>query len=214
MHLRGRQGFWNELQQLGRSRTPHCRGQSEARSFSLPSTPPHFHTPQDEQTAVQMATQACGFATIVSGTFLLHATKDLDLSGIVGADSTSSLRDADGVASGGALPAGGGGVGGVRLVRGRRPAASMVAGGGGGGGGGLELSTKTGGALEGITVMGAGGQQLGDKGGGAGGAGGGLVAGGGEDEQRPLLSGSGAAGGTGSALGVRKPQRPLGLFGL
>jgi hypothetical protein len=35
---------------------------------------------QDDQTSQQLATQACGFITIVSGTFLLHATKDLDLS--------------------------------------------------------------------------------------------------------------------------------------
>lgn len=29
-----------------------------------------------------MATQACGFVTIVNGTFLLHTTKDLDLTGL------------------------------------------------------------------------------------------------------------------------------------
>lgn len=37
---------------------------------------------QDDQTSQQLATQACGFITIVSGTFLLHATKDLDLTGV------------------------------------------------------------------------------------------------------------------------------------
>lgn len=37
---------------------------------------------QDDQTSQQLATQACGFITIVSGTFLLHATKDLDLSSV------------------------------------------------------------------------------------------------------------------------------------
>ena len=29
---------------------------------------------------VQIATEACGFVTIVAGTFLLHATRDLDTS--------------------------------------------------------------------------------------------------------------------------------------
>lgn len=37
---------------------------------------------QDDQTSTQLATQACGFITIVSGTFLLHTTKDLDLTGV------------------------------------------------------------------------------------------------------------------------------------
>lgn len=37
---------------------------------------------QDDQTSQQLATQACGFITIVSGTFLLHTTKDLDLTGV------------------------------------------------------------------------------------------------------------------------------------
>lgn len=37
---------------------------------------------QDEQSDVQMATQGCGFITIVGGTFLLHTTKDLDLTGL------------------------------------------------------------------------------------------------------------------------------------
>lgn len=37
---------------------------------------------QDEQSIVQMATQGCGFVTIISGTFLLHTTKDLDLTSL------------------------------------------------------------------------------------------------------------------------------------
>ena len=35
---------------------------------------------QEEQSGVQVLTEAAGFATIVIGTFLLHATKDLDVS--------------------------------------------------------------------------------------------------------------------------------------
>lgn len=36
-------------------------------------------TPQDVQSVQQVATEACGFVTIVAGTFLLHTTKDLDV---------------------------------------------------------------------------------------------------------------------------------------
>jgi hypothetical protein len=35
---------------------------------------------QEHQTGTQMATEACGFTTIVIGTFLLHATRELDVS--------------------------------------------------------------------------------------------------------------------------------------
>lgn len=35
---------------------------------------------QEEQTATQVATETCGFVTIISGVFLLHATKDMDVS--------------------------------------------------------------------------------------------------------------------------------------
>ena len=35
---------------------------------------------QEEQGGVQLLTEAAGFATIVIGTFLLHATRDLDVS--------------------------------------------------------------------------------------------------------------------------------------
>ncbi|GFH09912.1 probable magnesium transporter, partial [Haematococcus lacustris] len=34
----------------------------------------------DIQSPVQLATEACGFLTIVGGTFLLHSTRDLDVS--------------------------------------------------------------------------------------------------------------------------------------
>ncbi len=35
---------------------------------------------QEPQTGTQMVTEACGFATIVIGTFLLHSTRELDIS--------------------------------------------------------------------------------------------------------------------------------------
>lgn len=35
--------------------------------------------PQDTQGTVQVATEACGFITIVGGSFLLHATRDIQL---------------------------------------------------------------------------------------------------------------------------------------
>jgi len=35
--------------------------------------------PQETQTTRQMATELCGFITIVIGTFLLHTTRDLDI---------------------------------------------------------------------------------------------------------------------------------------
>ena len=35
---------------------------------------------QEQQTGTQMAAEACGFTTIVIGTFLLHATRELDVS--------------------------------------------------------------------------------------------------------------------------------------
>ena len=36
---------------------------------------------QEEQSVVQMTTQLCGFVTIISGTFILHMTKDMEISG-------------------------------------------------------------------------------------------------------------------------------------
>ena len=35
---------------------------------------------QEPQTGTQMVTEGCGFTTIVIGTFLLHATRELDIS--------------------------------------------------------------------------------------------------------------------------------------
>ena len=35
--------------------------------------------PQEPQTSRQIATESCGFIAIVIGTFLLHATRDLDI---------------------------------------------------------------------------------------------------------------------------------------
>lgn len=35
---------------------------------------------QEPQTSRQIATEACGFVAIVTGTFLLHSTRDLDVS--------------------------------------------------------------------------------------------------------------------------------------
>lgn len=35
---------------------------------------------QDIQSTIQIATELCGFLTIVAGTFLLHTTRDLDVS--------------------------------------------------------------------------------------------------------------------------------------
>ena len=36
--------------------------------------------PQEPQTGTQILTEVCGFITIVIGTFLLHATRELDVS--------------------------------------------------------------------------------------------------------------------------------------
>jgi hypothetical protein len=143
---------------------------------------------QDEQTRVQMATQACGFITIVSGTFLLHTTKDLDLTRLQLEDmvrSSSSGQDDLTAATGGSASVG------ARSVRERR-----------GGGGRLDIqssSIELGKGSAGIEVK----VEAGEKGGGGvGGAGG--VGGGGEDEQHPLLGGGGMGGGGG--VGARKAR--------
>jgi len=44
----------------------------------LPASPHHCAL-QEEQTTRQMATEVCGFIAIIIGTFLLHATRDLDI---------------------------------------------------------------------------------------------------------------------------------------
>lgn len=71
---------------------------------------------QDDQTSQQLATQACGFITIVSGTFLLHTTKDLDLTAV----NLEHMLDRSeaAVASSAALSAG--------SVRERRPTGTAV----------------------------------------------------------------------------------------
>ncbi|WIA13133.1 hypothetical protein OEZ85_006728 [Tetradesmus obliquus] len=112
---------------------------------------------QDEQTRVQMATQACGFVTIVSGTFLLHTTKDLDLTRVQLEDMVrSSSNAADDLAAG----TGGSASVGARSVRERR--------GGGGGGSRMEMqgsSIEMGKGSQGIEVK----VEAGEKGGGGGG---------------------------------------------
>lgn len=87
---------------------------------------------------MQLATEVCGFLTIVGGTFLLHTTRDLDLTPLDLDRLTKSDRSSeDGAGTGGRAASGG--------LRGRRPAvqAMEMAGGGkhmaldvGGGGGG------------------------------------------------------------------------------
>jgi hypothetical protein len=57
---------------------------------------------QEAQSWTQIMTEGCGFATIVIGTFLLHATRDMDVS----LSSMSHLararpRDIDGNGAGG-----------------------------------------------------------------------------------------------------------------
>ncbi|KAI8474297.1 MAG: magnesium transporter NIPA-domain-containing protein [Monoraphidium minutum] len=87
---------------------------------------------QDVQTSVQLATEACGFLTIVGGTFLLHTTRDLDLTPLDLDHLTKGERDSAATAAAarttsGALP--------QPSLRGRRVAAAQsleLAGGGGG----------------------------------------------------------------------------------
>jgi hypothetical protein len=142
---------------------------------------------QDEQTRVQMATQACGFITIVSGTFLLHTTKDLDLTRLQLEDmvrSSSSAQDDLAAASGGSASVG------ARSVRERRGGTRMEI-----QSSSIELSKGS----TGIEVKVEAGE---------GGGGGGL----GEDEQKPLLGG-GANGGAGG-VGTRKTARASPAFGM
>jgi hypothetical protein len=66
-----------------------------------------------------MATEACGFLTIVGGTFLLHTTRDLDLTPLDLDRLTKSDRpSADGAGGAAARAASGG----PATLRGRRPA--------------------------------------------------------------------------------------------
>lgn len=56
-------GAWEKIKEVGQ----HTRGGCGNRG-------------QEEQTGTQIATEVCGFLTIVVGTFLLHVTRDMDVS--------------------------------------------------------------------------------------------------------------------------------------
>jgi len=58
---------------------------------------------QDIQTGIQLMSEMSGFVTIVAGTFLLHTTKDLDLT-VSYLDQLSKIGDADSQGAGGMLP--------------------------------------------------------------------------------------------------------------
>jgi hypothetical protein len=75
------------------------------------------------QTGVQMATEACGFITIVGGTFLLHTTRDLDLTPLDLDRLTKSDRaSGDAGAAAAAAARAGSGSAAAATLRGRRPA--------------------------------------------------------------------------------------------
>ncbi len=106
------------------------------------------HTqPQDVQTTIQMATEVSGFITIVGGTFMLHATRDLDLTPLDLDRLTKGERGSDdGVGAPGGARGGSGSF--LPSLRGRRPVMAgveMGAGGGGGGGGGKHVALEVGG---------------------------------------------------------------------
>jgi Magnesium transporter NIPA len=44
---------------------------------------PHSCQDWDRQNPTQIVTEMCGFVTILSGTFLLHKTKDMSADGII-----------------------------------------------------------------------------------------------------------------------------------
>ena len=149
---------------------------------------------RDVQTALQLATEACGFITIVGGTFVLHATRDLDGAALSLEALTKSDREGGGGGGGGGEGGGGGAAaaraavgGGAASLRGRRPAAQqleLVAGAGGGGGGAGGASSGKHLALD-VGGGGAGGGGAGGGGSGGGGDGGGD----GEREDEPLIGG-------------------------
>jgi hypothetical protein len=87
---------------------------------------------QDVQSWVALATEGCGFLTIVAGTFLLHTTRDLDLS-LADLGRLTGPLSHSGAAS---APGGGGGGGGGGM--------GHNSGGLGGGGGGLDISIDKG----------------------------------------------------------------------
>ena len=80
------------------------------------------HSSQEEQRTADVVTQVCGFVTIVAGTFLLHATRNLD---IKSGDIASLARPKVGVSEGlqlQELPGGGSGLrrsssGGLPILR-------------------------------------------------------------------------------------------------
>jgi hypothetical protein len=58
---------------------------------------------REQQTPVQVATETCGFITIVGGTFLLHTTRDMHVS----VSELASLSRDQGTSSSGSGGAGG-----------------------------------------------------------------------------------------------------------
>jgi Magnesium transporter NIPA len=48
-----------------------------------PFVSPHSCQDWDRQNPTQIVTEMCGFVTILSGTFLLHKTKDMSADGII-----------------------------------------------------------------------------------------------------------------------------------
>jgi multidrug transporter EmrE-like cation transporter len=191
---------------------------------------------RDPVTLVQAATQLAGFVTVIGGVFLLHATRELDLTlshlparttpppapGAGGVDLAGA--DSDGGAMVGATAeqgaaARGGGVQGLaarlRARSGARPGvadplpssiASPEKGVGGAGGGGGG-GVGGGGGHTAIEMIGVGaGAAAAAAAGGIGGTGG---AGGGEDDLQPLLVGGGGVGVGGSSSGNGPlPPRP------
>jgi hypothetical protein len=144
------------------------RGRGPRRADDLPpaaAAPP----PQDVQTGKQLATEACGFLTIVGGTFMLHTTRDLDLTPL---DLDRLTKTERGSSDGGAGAVRSPSQGSAANLRGRRPAAA-----------GLELGSVGSGNLKHVAV------DVGAAGGGGGGGGGGegAAAGGAEREDEPLL---------------------------
>jgi drug/metabolite transporter (DMT)-like permease len=178
---------------------------------------------RDPVTITQAATQFAGFVTVIGGVFLLHATRELDLSL---ADLEALTRAAAAAAATASASAGGpegcgesdggGATTAAQSLAARLRARSAVrvggemagsptkgvGGGGGGGGGSGHTAIEMMGAVAG---GGGGGGGAGAAGGGIGGAGGGA-----EDDLQPLLilRGAGAAGsaavgnGSGAAAGA------------
>jgi hypothetical protein len=116
--------------------------------------PPPLAAPQDVQTGVQLATEVCGFVTIVGGTFMLHTTRDIDLTPLDLDRLTKSERASE---DGGPLGAARPGAASAASLRGRRAAAGALEMAGGGGGGTKQHTTVDvgGGAADGADGCGA-----------------------------------------------------------